>query len=309
MVNIIDVSLRDGGYRNNFNFDEIFACKVVKRITISGISFIEVGYRNGPGKHIENMGLTAKTGNRYLKHLRDYVPDAKLVVMVHPHNVTDQDLESLKKYDISLVRVCVNPSNLSDSVKLIKKIKKLGLGATANIIRVTRLRLEDMAKYSKKLEEAGADVIYFADSNGSLLPNQTAKIISTAKKVTCCEIGFHAHNNLSLALANSIAAIETGATFIDSSLTGFGKGGGNLASEVWVSYLKKIGLGQKLHLDTIVKAAVEWRHEVEKVLEVHSIEELLLGYYDFSFEEGQKVRNTTSVGSAYKNILRQARGE
>lgn len=306
MIQIIDVSLRDGGYKNNFQFKEMFACESVKNIVKAGIVFVEVGYRNGPARHKQNMGLTAKTGNHYLKKLRGNAPDAKLVVMVHPHNVTDQDLESLKKYDVSLVRVCVNQNNLPDCLGLIKKIKRLGLGVTANFMRITQLKLGDMVQNAKIMEEAGVDVVYFADSNGSLLPNQTAKIISTVKEEIRCEIGFHAHNNLSLALPNSIAAMEAGATFIDSSLTGFGKGGGNLASEVFISYLRKMGLGEKFDLETIIHAAVEWRHEVEKTQEVSSIEELLLGHYDFTYEEGLKMRNDASVGAAYIDILGQA---
>lgn len=96
-----------------------------------------------------------------------------------------------------------------------------------------------MAGQAERAVEAGADVIYLADSNGSMTPDRTARLVTTIHSVGQCHVGFHAHDNLGLAMSNSIAAVEAGASFIDSSLRGMGKGAGNLKLELWLGFLRR----------------------------------------------------------------------
>ncbi|WP_455477515.1 hypothetical protein [Bartonella sp. B41] len=83
----------------------------------------------------------------------------------------------------------------------------------------------------------GANIFYLADSNGSLLPDTIRKLVQKIKSITPLEVGFHVHDDLGMAMANSIAAVEAGANFIDSSLMGMGKGTGNLTLELWLALL------------------------------------------------------------------------
>ena len=91
-LKVIDVTLRDGGYRNNFNFSMDYVLDHARLVQASGVEYIEVGYRNGSIVHYENMGLTAYGSNEYIKTLKHELPGVKLVLIAHAANITDADI-------------------------------------------------------------------------------------------------------------------------------------------------------------------------------------------------------------------------
>ncbi|QEE09768.1 hypothetical protein D1093_09375 [Bartonella kosoyi] len=101
--------------------------------------------------------------------------------------------------------------------------------------------------------DCGASILYLADSHGSLLPDTVTHFVQKTKSITPLEIGFHAHDNLGMAMANSIAAVEAGASFIDSSLMGMGKGAGKLTLELWLALLNLHKKKTSYNLDKILQ--------------------------------------------------------
>jgi len=235
MINNIDVTLRDGGYQNNFHFPTDYAIKHVRALVDSGVEWIEIGYRNGSFKPIPDIGMTGMSCDSYIQQIHNAVPEAKLVVIAHPHNIDQEDIISMKMLGVAMLRICIKTDNPQPALALCEFAKKNGLSVSMNFTRASQINAKTLVEVATQCEKAGADIIYIADSNGSLRPEQTARLVNILKCTTRLEVGFHAHDNLGLAMANSIEAVKAGATFIDSSLTGMGKGAGNLALETWLS--------------------------------------------------------------------------
>ncbi len=237
MINNIDVTLRDGGYQNNFHFPLDYAVKHVQALSQSGVEWMEIGYRNGSFKPMPDMGITGHSPDSYIKAIHDAVPEAKIVVIAHPHNITENDVVNMKNNGVSLLRLCIKTDNPQPALALCEIAKSIGLTVSVNITRVSQITVSQLLDVAMLCQSAGTDIIYLADSNGSLLPDQVARLVHVLKGATNMEVGFHAHDNLGLAMANSIEALKAGATFIDGSLTGMGKGSGNLVLETWLSLL------------------------------------------------------------------------
>jgi len=140
---------------------------------------------------------------------------------------------------------------------LIPACKKMGLKVFAQIMRSTSIAPKSVSVAAKKLAEYGADVIYVVDTAGCLVPSLVPEYIGYAKEASKRPVGFHAHNNLGLAVANTLAAIESGADFVDASLHGVGRGSGNVPLEILALLLKKAGYKCPFNERVLLDAADE----------------------------------------------------
>ncbi|WP_273756183.1 hypothetical protein [Bartonella sp. MM73XJBT] len=237
MLKNLDVTLRDGGYRNQFSFSLDYIIEHIKSLTKAQVEYIEIGYRKGSFKPMDNVGQTALCSNDYIKLLHDAIPDAKLVIIAHPHNIDQSDIWELKNLGITLLRLCLNKNDIESTFVLCHYASSLGLSTSINITRVSQIDENYLQSIAIEAVNCGANILYLADSNGSLLPETVTHFVQKIKDISPLEIGFHAHDNLGMAMANSIAAVDAGANFIDSSLLGMGKGAGNLTLELWLALL------------------------------------------------------------------------
>ena len=181
---------------------------------------------------------------------------------------------------------------------MLSRAAGLGFTTTVNITRVSQLdqrRLVDLAAMSG---DAGADVVYLADSNGSMLPGEVSQLVTLVRSVTEAAIGLHAHNNLGLALANAIAAVDAGATWIDSSVLGMGKGPGNLVTEQWLAYLGRGADTDAYDLGRILSLAHRMESEIAEATPSLPLPDLVLGHFDLSVEERAKLP-VDRIGDAF----------
>ncbi|WP_407965771.1 hypothetical protein [Bartonella sp. C271] len=175
--------------------------------------------------------------NDYIQALRNAVPDAKLVIIAHPHNINQSNILELKTFGITLLRLCLNKNDIESTFALCRYARSLGISTSINITRVSEVDENYLRNIAIEAVNCGANILYLADSNGSLLPENVTQLVQKIKDISPLEIGFHAHDNLGMAMTNSITAVEAGASFIDSSLMGMGKGAGNLTLESWLALL------------------------------------------------------------------------
>ena len=129
------------------------------------------------------------------------------------------------KSKIFLVRIAFHFDELDKTIQIANILKKLGYKLALNLMQISEITEENLAKVSKKINNSKADIFYFADSLGSLNPSKV-KIITTIKKDWKKDIGIHAHDNLGKAIQNTVEAINFGATWTDCTVTGMGKGPG-----------------------------------------------------------------------------------
>ena len=152
---------------------------------------------------------------------------------MHPEDFSPQIYSKDVIRKISLVRITSKPENINKTKEIIHFFKDLGIQTSINLLRGSKFNDDQSLEYCLEAEKFGADYFYIADSNGNLLPHQIGSRIRKLKSSSNIKIGFHAHNNLGYALSNAMEALNSGADILDSSLLGFGKGAGNLKTELF----------------------------------------------------------------------------
>ncbi len=243
-IKLLDCTLRDGGYYNNWNFQFNNIQKYLNNIATSGIKYIELGFRFNEEKKLK--GLTAYTENKLLKKLKT-PKKINLGIMINASDLIKKnklEIAHLKKliqkkniHSIKFIRIACHHHEIEQLGKCISYLKKLKLKIFINIMQITELKLVNFKKILFFLKKHNIKNIYLADSLGALKPNKLIKLIKLINNSGKFEIGLHAHNNLKLALKNSIVAIKNGVNWIDCTITGMGRGPGNLKTEDILTYL------------------------------------------------------------------------
>jgi len=224
---ILDVTLRDGGYRNNFNFSEHEIEDIIKHLVKSNIYNIEIGYFKRPLSEIENIGLTGDLTLELIEKIQCLSEDINITIMCHPEHINISDLYILKQSAVNVIRFCLPKTITLHTILLVKKAKKLGFFVALNFTHISEYQIDEIERKLQPVLNIEFDVLYFADSNGHSLPEEIQLLFRYFSKYPI-KLGFHGHDNIGLSLYNSIVAINEGARYIDASIGGLGKGGGNL---------------------------------------------------------------------------------
>jgi len=297
-IKILDVSLRDGGHRINFDFKKEALEVILTSLDNAGIEFVEIGYRNGYAPCSKSLGVAGLCPKDYLLYCQSLLKKTGMAVMVHPQNISQTDLQTLKDCGVKLLRICVAKGRVAEACPVIDMSKEIGLMVSVNLIHIShysegglRASLETVNKYQP-------DMIYFADSNGSLFPKQIDFLYRTFTQQYPTAFGFHAHDNLGLAQANALAAIQAGATYIDVSLAGMGKGTGNLKTEFFISYLHAAN-NKKYKLQPILEAGNYVREHLKIGHEPLEMDEFIRGISDLSTAQLKQKK----TGDTYQLIL------
>ena len=241
-MKILDCTLRDGGYYTNWDFDKELVNDYLKLIKVLPIDIVEVGYRGNRSKESyfgEFYFLTKKN----LQNIKSKIgKNKKLSVMVdlkdwkNPKELK-ADLKECQNI-VDVVRFAVNPKKINNLRNFLKEVKNLGFKIALNLMYSHLIiKNSNLIKSILKLKNL-FNIIYIVDSYGTLISNDVKKIIEKIKILdNKISIGFHAHNNLEMALSNSIEAIDNKIDYLDSTFTGMGRGAGNLKTELLLTYL------------------------------------------------------------------------
>lgn len=234
-IKIIDVSLRDGGYLNNWQFSKDQVKGVCSILDDLKIDYIELGYLSDE----LCLGMDNKTALELLAEIKKDSSHSQLVLMVNPKNkAISNKIFEFSDY-ISYIRIPCDFTNLKDALILAEKIKKTNIKVSLNLISITQYNYNELLDFIASISNFNLiDMLYIADSRGSLRPEEVFEIIQTIKLHCHKPIGFHAHDNLNLAHANTLMSIEAGCELIDGSVKGFGLGGGNARTEFLLKYVK-----------------------------------------------------------------------
>lgn len=280
-IQILDASLRDGGHRTNFHFSDEELQGILIPLDKSGVEYIEIGYRNGSLHSRDHLGRAGVSNRHYLELCRSLIKHSTIAVMAHPGNITDADLLELKECGVGLLRICIEKDGLSKALPIIQKAQDQGLQVSVNFIHITYYTEDELDEVVYKVSLFSPDMIYFADSNGSILPQRLKAIYERYTHNYSIPFGFHAHDNIGLAQSNALAAIEAGACFIDGSLAGMGKGTGNLKTEFFIAYLQANKI-QKYNLQEVLTAANYVRNALGIGREAIEMDEFIRGISDYS---------------------------
>jgi len=239
-VQVLDCTLRDGGYYTNWDFDPQVVRTYLSSVARLPIAYVEAGYINDPTDEYfgEFYFLTAER----LKEIRAVLrPDQKLVVMIDGKGFKPERLGPLFSPIASLidvVRITVAPNALDHGVSLARALKAVGLQVGFNVMYLSTFQ-NDIGKIRPAIEAGDAyDSIALVDSYGGCVPASVRALFVELRKMAPDKIiGFHGHDNTCLAFANTLAAMEGGVDVIDGTFTGMGRGAGNLRTEMALIHL------------------------------------------------------------------------
>ena len=238
---ILDCTLRDGGYYNKWNFSGTFLRDYLKLMSIYKVDWVEIGFR----KNIVNKayGDFVRSDDSFLDKI--YVPkNLRLCVMIDLSDFkTINDIKRLKKIfrqseksRVSMVRIATSYEDLTYLNSVVKILKKKNYIVCVNLMKFTLLKNSQLSFFFKRALKTGCDFFYLADSFGNLRPNKIKKICLDLKKnnIDLSKCGYHGHNNLNLAFKNAKIFEKNRFGYIDTSITGMGRGAGNLLFEEYV---------------------------------------------------------------------------
>lgn len=277
-IEIIDSTLRDGNHTVNNKFDLDDIKNIVKTLDKAGIDYIEVGYGFGVGSFSKD-GFA--TDAQILEEAIGEAKKSKIAILVFPNKADIKSYEKLLDYDIGLVRIAIQASNAAPAKDYIKLARNKGIKVGGFMMMASLLSAEEITKEALKLKEYGADTITITDSAGAMVPSNLVSAIKKVKESTKLEVGFHTHDNLGLAVGNSMLAIENGASFIDTAIAGLGAGAGNTRTESLVAVVDKEGY----KVDADMFKAIDSVKVLDKITKKYDVtikdmgDLILIGYY------------------------------
>ena len=260
-LNFIECTLRDGGYHNSWDFDRTLVEDYLKVCKTLEIKNIELGFRFP--KSNEWLGEFAFTRESTLESL-DLKKEFNVGVMINTSDFISYDQLDFdivnktfpidaKDSRLNFVRIATHIKDLHSSVELAKYLIQKGYKLAINIMQAHNLDEKVVSKFSNLTKDLNIQSIYFADSLGCMIPNQINELVNIFKNNTNLPIGIHAHNNMGLALANTIEAVNAGVNWVDMTMTGMGRGPGNTLTEDAMLYFLKQETQNKIELISLLE--------------------------------------------------------
>lgn len=240
-MQILDTTIRDGSYAIDFKF----SCKDVQDLVTKsqkiGIEYIEIGHGQGLNASSQEHGVALQSDEEYMKAARKVRDKAKLGFFCIPGIARLEDIELAKRNEMDFIRVGVEVPDYHKAIPYVKKGQAEGLEVFVNFMKTYVSTPDDFAKAAKIVHEAGAKCVYIVDSAGSMSAGDIGKYIESTRRMTDVEIGFHGHNNLGLAVDNTLYCVAKGVDFVDCSFQGLGRSLGNAPLEQVVMVMEKRG--------------------------------------------------------------------
>jgi|SRR5581483_10513574 len=241
-IRVMDSTLRDGSHAKAHQFTAEQVAAVAGALDAAGVPVIEVSHGDGLGGSSCQYGWSLESQESLLKAASAVIKHAKLAILLIPGIGTAEDLEMAHEYGARVARICTHVTEADICEQHIQMAKKLQMEAIGFLMMSHMVTPEELCEQGRKMESYGADCVYVVDSAGAMTPYDMRARISALRQALNIEIGVHAHNNLSCSVANSLVAMEEGATNIDGCTCGLGAGAGNTQTEVLVAVLDKLGV-------------------------------------------------------------------
>ncbi|MED3549773.1 4-hydroxy-2-oxovalerate aldolase [Cytobacillus praedii] len=254
-IKLTEVCLRDGSHAVAHQFTENQVRDVVRGLDGAGVHYIEVSHGDGLGGSTMQYGKSLIDEMKLIEAAVDESKNSKVAVLLIPGIGTMNELKQAHELGAQLVRVATHATEADVSAQHIHKARELGMEALGFLMMSHSVSVKTLIEQAKLMESYGAEAVYVTDSAGALLPNEVRERIKALRQSLQIEVGFHAHNNLSLAVANTITAIEEGATRIDGSVRCLGAGAGNTQTEVLAAVLDRMGIDIGIDLYKLMDVA------------------------------------------------------
>lgn len=237
-MKLLDCTLRDGGYYNAWDFSKALIDDYLEAMQAAGVDVVELGFRFLSNKGFK--GACAFTTDDFLKTLP--IPDGLTIgVMINGADLCTKigvekalsQLFPIPETDtpVTLVRTACHYRELAQTFEAADWLSQRGYQIGINLMQISDRSDEEILDLARRAAQAPVDVLYFADSMGSMKPDDTSRIVHLLRQEWEGDIGIHTHDNMGMALSNSLRAHEEGVTWLDATVTGMGRGPGNARTE------------------------------------------------------------------------------
>lgn len=274
-IRISDPTLRDGSHAIGHRLTAVQIAAYAKLADAARIPIVEVGHGNGLGASSLQVGESLLSDGEMLAAARERLKHGKLGVHAIPGFATVRShLRMAADAGVDVFRIAAHCTEADITRKHIEFIRGAGKEAYGVLMMCHMAAPGKLAEEAVKMQSYGAHGVVIMDSAGALVPHEVTERIAALTDKLDIDVGFHAHNNLGLAVANSVAAVQAGATIVDGTARGFGAGAGNAQLEVLVAVLEKLGYETGIGLFPLLGAA----EEAEKTLvrDIPSIDSISL---------------------------------
>lgn len=264
---ILECTLRDGAYAVGFQFSFENTLQIAKRLDDLGFPLIEVGHGLGLGASSRGFGTAAATDSEYMLAASKAVTRGKWGMFCIPSIAQFSDIELAADHGIGFVRIGTEVEDAETGTPFIERAVSAGIEVFCNLMKTYVAPPNKFAEQVKRCFDSGAQCVYIVDSAGGMLPHEIERYIEAARKsVPEVNLGFHGHNNLGLAVANSLFCAERGISIVDTSLQGLGRSAGNAPSSQLISVLMRAGFDLEYDVVDVMQAGEElarpYKHDV-----------------------------------------------
>jgi 4-hydroxy 2-oxovalerate aldolase len=275
---LIDSTLRDGSHAISHQYTVDQVVSVVKGLDAAGVQVIEVTHGDGLSGSSFNYGFSAVDEMALIEAAVQSTTNAEIAVLLVPGIGTLDELRRARDLGVGVVRVAVHCTEADITQQHIKIAKDLGMEAIGFLMMSHMNTPQGLLEQAKLLESYGADTVYIADSAGAMTTNEVRARVAEIVGGIDVPLGVHAHQNLSLAVANSIAAYEEGARNLDGTSAGLGAGAGNCPTEILAAVCEKNGIVSGVDPLMLMDLAEEVTRPLMPRQQVVDRAGLLLGY-------------------------------
>ena len=265
-IKVLDCTVRDGGLMNNWQFSDQFVKGVYDACVEAGIDYMEIGYKSserafsraevGPWKFCDEKDIRRVIGNGE--------PKIKLSALCDIGRIDYDDIPLKSESSITLMRVACYVHQMDKAIELAHHCIDKGYETSINLMAVSKVNEMELDQALDDVSKSRVPIFYLVDSFGSMYSESTEHLMNKYKNaLPGKEIGIHAHNNMQLAMSNTITSIISGATMLDATLLGMGRGAGNCPIEILIAFLKNPKYRLLPLLKVIQDEVLPWQQKID----------------------------------------------
>ena len=236
---ILDCTLRDGGYLTNWRFEDRLVRDVYRALSKAGVDYVELGYHGTTTFFSpEKYGMWRFCPEVAIRQAIQGIQGASVGIMVDFGKFDLADILPKNESAVDLIRIAVHRDRVREAIECAGQLKDIGYETSLQLMGFATYTAAERQELQRILADAPLDYAYVADSYGSIFPDQVESFLETLKSVDGLKVGFHPHNQLQMAFANTLEAIRCGVDIVDGSIYGIGRAAGNLPLETLIAYLQ-----------------------------------------------------------------------
>ena len=265
-IKVLDCTVRDGGLMNKWQFSDEFVKGVYDACVEAGVDYMEIGYKSsekafsrnevGPWKFCAENDLRRVVGDNNTK--------LKLSALADIGRIDYDDIPNASESVIDMMRIACYVHQMDKAIELAHHCMDKGYETTVNLMAVSKVNEHDLDEALSDLAMSRIPIVYLVDSFGSMYCESIQHLLKKYQQaLPGKEIGIHAHNNMQLAMSNTITSLMGGATFLDATLLGIGRGAGNCPVEILIAFLKNPKYRLLPLLKAIQEQVLPWNKKID----------------------------------------------